>query len=43
MYKITTLILITSWPETNAKIFLSLLMIFMIGLFTGLQVKGREQ
>jgi hypothetical protein len=41
MYKITTLTIITLWPEMNANIFKSLMTIYMTGLFTGLQGKGR--
>jgi hypothetical protein len=40
--KITTVIIIL-WAEMNADIFKTLLMIFIRVLFTGLQVKGREQ
>jgi hypothetical protein len=29
------------WPEMNANLFKSLMMISMTGLFTGLQGKGR--
>jgi hypothetical protein len=43
MYEITTLIAITLWSEMNVNIFKSCLMIFMTVLFTGLQVKRREQ
>jgi hypothetical protein len=39
----TILVIITLWPEMNINIFISLLLSFMTVLFTGLQVKGREQ